>query len=136
MVGIPKYCQTKKDWQNAVDFAIAQNKGKTELYSRLEQLRDNHYMNVLKKSSKDKPVEEQTPEDYEPVDNPAAEKYRLGFTDEEINRYLETGDYVDKAGAYGIQNAASVFVKEISGDYYSIVGFPIGAVNQALKTFN
>ncbi len=46
------------------------------------------------------------------------------------------GDYADKAGAYGIQNAASVFVKEISGDYYSIVGFPIGAVNQALKTFN
>ncbi|PHL06875.1 Maf family protein [Enterococcus faecium] len=57
------------------------------------------------------------------------------LTDEEIKRYLETGDYADKAGAYGIQNAASVFVKEISGDYYSIVGFPIGAVNQALKTF-
>ncbi|WP_165004119.1 MULTISPECIES: Maf family protein [unclassified Enterococcus] len=55
------------------------------------------------------------------------------LTEAEISRYLATGDYADKAGAYGIQNAASVFVKEISGDYYSIVGFPVGAVNQALK---
>ena len=85
MVGIPKHCQTKKDWQNAVDYAVSHNTGKTELYCRLQHLRDDHYMNVLKEESKDKPVEEQTPDDYEPVDNPAAEKYRLGFTDSEIN---------------------------------------------------
>ena len=48
MVGIPKYCQTKKDWQNAVDYAVKHNTGKTELYSRLQHLRDDHYMNVLK----------------------------------------------------------------------------------------
>ena len=81
MVGIPKYCQTKKDWQNAVDYAVKHNTGKTELYSRLQHLRDDHYMNVLK--------EEQTPEDYEPVDNPAAEKYRIGITDEEIENMME-----------------------------------------------
>ena len=39
--------------------------------------------------SKTKPVEEQTPEDYEPVDNPAAEKYRIGITDEEIENMME-----------------------------------------------
>ncbi|MBO0409727.1 septum formation protein Maf [Enterococcus hulanensis] len=58
------------------------------------------------------------------------------LTDDEINRYLDSDDYKDKAGAYGIQNGAGVFVKKIEGDYYSIVGFPVGVVNQMLKKFN
>lgn len=57
------------------------------------------------------------------------------LTEGEIERYLDTGDYKDKAGAYGIQHEAGVFVKEIKGDYYSIVGFPVGVVNQLLKKF-
>lgn len=89
MVGIPKECQTKKDWQNAVDYAVKHNTGKTELYSRLQHLRDDHCMNVLKEESKEKPVEEQTADDYESMDNPASEKYRLGITDEEIEKMME-----------------------------------------------
>ncbi len=54
---------------------------------------------------------------------------------EEIEGYLDTGDYQDKAGAYGIQHQAGVFVEKIEGDYYSIVGFPVGKVNQMLKSF-
>lgn len=54
----------------------------------------------------------------------------------EINHYLDSEDYKDKAGAYGIQNGAGVFVEKIEGDYYSIVGFPVGTVNQMLKKFN
>ncbi|MBM7712132.1 Maf family protein [Enterococcus xiangfangensis] len=57
------------------------------------------------------------------------------LSDEEINRYLDSDDYKDKAGAYGIQNGAGVFVERIEGDYYSIVGFPVGTVNQMLKNF-
>lgn len=57
------------------------------------------------------------------------------LTEQEIDTYLATGDYQDKAGSYGIQSFAGAFVKEIRGDYYSIVGFPIGAVNQSLKKF-
>ena len=57
------------------------------------------------------------------------------LTDEEIQNYLESGEYADKAGAYGIQGGASLFVKQIVGDYYSIVGFPVGVVNQLLKKF-
>lgn len=57
------------------------------------------------------------------------------LTDAEINHYLDSGEYADKAGAYGIQGRASVFVKAVEGDYYSIVGFPVGAVNQMLKEF-
>ena len=44
MVGIPDYCQTKKDWQNAVDFAVKTNSGKRILYSRLKHLRDDHFI--------------------------------------------------------------------------------------------
>jgi septum formation protein len=43
----------------------------------------------------------------------------------EIEWYLETGEYCDKAGAYGIQGCASLFVDRIEGCYFNIVGFPI-----------
>ena len=86
MVGMPAVCKTKKDWKNATDYAIANNTGKDQLYNRLEQLKNNHYKNVLKKESMDKPAEDQTPEDYEAVGDPAAEKYKLGFTDGEIEK--------------------------------------------------
>ena len=89
MVGIPEYCQTKKDWQNAVSFAVKTNSGKRVLYSRLKHLRDDHFMKVLKNASKGKPVEELTDEDYELVDNPAAAKYKIGITDSEINALME-----------------------------------------------
>ena len=89
MVGIPEYCQTKKDWQNAVSFAVKTNSGKRILYSRLKHLRDDHFMKVLKEGSKRKPSEELTEEDYELVDNPAAAKYKIGVTDFEINALME-----------------------------------------------
>ena len=89
MVGIPDYCQTKKDWQNAVDFAVKTNSGKRILYARLKHLRDDHFMKVLKDASKGKPSEELTDEDYELVDNPAAAKYKIGITDAEINALRE-----------------------------------------------
>lgn len=57
------------------------------------------------------------------------------LTEAEIFSYLNQGEYADKAGAYGIQGAAAVFVKEVQGDFYSIVGFPVGQVNQLLKEF-
>ncbi|MGM0123067.1 septum formation protein Maf [Enterococcus sp. AZ194] len=65
-----------------------------------------------------------------------AEVTFFDLTDEEINRYLEVGDYADKAGGYGIQGTAGVFVKRVEGDFYSIVGFPIGVVYRMLKEMN
>lgn len=53
----------------------------------------------------------------------------------EIENYLDKNEYQGKAGAYAIQGAAAIFVKEVVGDYYSIVGFPVGVVNQMLKEF-
>ncbi|MGO3731829.1 MAG: Maf family protein [Vagococcus sp.] len=54
------------------------------------------------------------------------------LSDCDIETYLSTGEHVDKAGSYGIQGKGALFVKAIEGDYYSIVGFPVGYVNQIL----
>eukprot|EP00049_Salpingoeca_infusionum_P019442 m.361882 g.361882 ORF g.361882 m.361882 type:complete len:213 (-) comp19957_c0_seq1:85-723(-) len=44
---------------------------------------------------------------------------------EEILAYVALGDYADKAGGYGIQSKASLFITGISGDYYTVVGLPV-----------
>jgi septum formation protein len=46
---------------------------------------------------------------------------------EEIEQYLTCASYLDKAGAYGIQDAAMAFVEEIRGCYYNVVGLPVAA---------
>lgn len=56
-------------------------------------------------------------------------------TDREIREYIATGEPMDKAGAYGIQGHAGVFVKRISGDYNNVVGLPIARLYQELKKF-
>lgn len=43
---------------------------------------------------------------------------------EEIQEYIKTGEPMDKAGAYGIQGAAALFVKKIDGDYLNVIGLP------------
>ncbi len=43
---------------------------------------------------------------------------------EEIEWYLKTGEYRDKAGAYGAQGYASLFIDRIEGCYFNVVGFP------------
>ena len=53
---------------------------------------------------------------------------------EDLHRYVESGDPLDKAGAYGIQGDFSIHVKGIKGDYNIVVGLPIGRVYQELKS--
>lgn len=55
------------------------------------------------------------------------------LTEVEIIRYIESGEPMDKAGAYGIQGLAGVFVQEIKGCYYGVVGLPINKLNMMLK---
>lgn len=52
---------------------------------------------------------------------------------EEITAYVETGEPMDKAGAYGIQGRFAAYVKEIRGDYNNVVGLPVGRLYQELK---
>ena len=47
---------------------------------------------------------------------------------EEILAYVAHGDYADKAGGYGIQSLAALYVSGIRGDYYCVKGFPIHRV--------
>jgi len=57
------------------------------------------------------------------VQKTEVEFYEL--SDETIDRYIETGEPMDKAGAYGIQGKGSVLVKGISGDYFNVMGLPV-----------
>jgi septum formation protein len=55
------------------------------------------------------------------------------LSEEEINKYIETEDPLDKAGAYGIQGEAAIFVEEIKGCYYNVVGLPINKLYFMLR---
>ncbi len=55
------------------------------------------------------------------------------MSEEEIQRYVDTQEPMDKAGAYGIQGKAGIFVKEIHGDYNNVVGLPVARLYQELK---
>ncbi|MDO5382015.1 MAG: Maf family protein [Eubacteriales bacterium] len=58
------------------------------------------------------------------------------MSDDEISAYVETGDCMDKAGAYGIQGRFAAFIKGIEGDYNNVVGLPVSRVYQELKKIN
>ena len=55
------------------------------------------------------------------------------LSEEEILRYVETGEPMDKAGAYGIQGFAALFVEGIRGDYYNVMGLPVCRLEQMLR---
>ncbi|CAM3823595.1 Maf family protein [Alkalicoccus chagannorensis] len=56
------------------------------------------------------------------------------LTDVEIKRYIASNEPADKAGAYGIQGLGAVLVKRIHGDYYAVVGLPLGRVVRVLQS--
>lgn len=65
-----------------------------------------------------------------------AEKTAVTFwelDDEEIAAYIATGEPMDKAGAYGIQGRAALFVKRIEGDYLTVVGLPLSRTVRELR---
>lgn len=55
------------------------------------------------------------------------------LSDELIEKYIESEEPFDKAGAYGIQGFAGIFVEEINGCYYNVVGLPINTLYFVLK---
>ncbi len=55
------------------------------------------------------------------------------LSDKEIEDYTATGEPFDKAGAYGIQGIGALLVSGITGDYYNVMGLPVGRLARELK---
>lgn len=55
------------------------------------------------------------------------------MTEKEIAAYVETGEPLDKAGAYGIQGAAAPFISGIRGDFYNVMGLPVSTLYRRLQ---
>ncbi len=55
------------------------------------------------------------------------------MTDEEIKTYVDSGEPMDKAGAYAIQGLCAAHIQGICGDYNNVVGLPVGRLCQELK---
>ncbi|RKP54240.1 septum formation inhibitor Maf [Cohnella endophytica] len=57
------------------------------------------------------------------------------LSDEQISRYIATGEPMDKAGAYGIQEVGSLLVDSIEGCYFNVVGLPVSLLAVQLEQF-
>jgi len=56
--------------------------------------------------------------------------------DEQIHRYVLTGEPMDKAGAYGIQGRAGLFVEHLTGSYSGVMGLPLFETGELLRRFD
>ena len=54
------------------------------------------------------------------------------LSDREIDRYVASGEPMDKAGSYGIQGGAALFCSHMAGDYYNVMGLPLCTLVQKL----
>ena len=66
----------------------------------------------------------------------AFEESRVQFRpleEEEIARYIRSGEPMDKAGAYGAQGLGALFVSRIEGDFFNVMGLPLCRLGQMLK---
>ncbi len=55
------------------------------------------------------------------------------LNDQEIEYYINTKEFVDKAGSYAVQGIASIFIEKIEGDYLNIVGLPLAKLYEIFK---
>lgn len=72
-------------------------------------------------------------EEYKMIDK--AKVYLKNIEDKEIQKWIDTGNAMDKAGAYGIQSEFSVFIEKIDGNYTTVVGLPVHKVYDIIKKY-
>jgi septum formation protein len=68
----------------------------------------------------------------------ACEAEEVGVTfralsDREIDRYIDTGEPMDKAGAYGIQGYGATIVERVDGDYFAVMGLPLNRLTRLVR---
>ena len=56
-------------------------------------------------------------------------------TERELRAYIRTGEPMDKAGAYGVQGKGALLVERIDGDFFNVMGLPVGLLARLLKGF-
>lgn len=56
--------------------------------------------------------------------------------EERIRHYLQSGEYSDKAGSYGIQGLAGAFIEQLSGSYSGVMGLPLFETTELLRHFD
>ena len=69
------------------------------------------------------------------VDHDISQVWFKDLTSEEIKKYINSGESMDKAGAYGIQGLAHLFVTKIGGSFTNIVGLPVEKISAYLKFY-
>ncbi|HMK48490.1 MAG TPA: Maf family protein [Thermodesulfovibrionales bacterium] len=57
------------------------------------------------------------------------------LSDEDIKAYVNSGEPMDKAGAYGIQGLGALLIKRIDGDFFNVAGLPLSTLGEKLKKF-
>ena len=68
-------------------------------------------------------------------DTAAADIWFRPMEDREIDAYIATGSPLDKAGAYGAQDMAALFVERIEGEFFTVVGLPMCGLGKLLAAF-
>ncbi len=58
----------------------------------------------------------------------------MPMTAEQISAYVQTGEPMDKAGAYGIQGRGAAYIKDVAGDFYNVIGLPVSSVLSHLES--
>lgn len=69
------------------------------------------------------------------IDCDITDVYICDMSDEEIEKWIDSGEPYDKAGAYAIQSKFGVFIDKIDGNYSTVIGLPINKVYNILKKY-
>ena len=68
------------------------------------------------------------------VDVQKTDVYFRPLSEEDIDRYVASGEPMDKAGAYGAQKKGCLLIEKIDGDFFNVVGLPVTRVDDMLKS--